>query len=176
MMCCFVRTMINMFVFSRYQLDGDRDMLNTIKSELAALRIFQGHAQHHQHQHQQHPPVSGAEDKGIDESKRSTPPRLEALRQYPQPPIPPQRSQPSLPTPSSERSHHTVAEEGSSQYSVDTAAPPPPPPSTTSISLLHSERFQRLPEHVRRETEALLLSGLYDENDTLIETIVALHK
>lgn len=161
-------------------------MLNTIKSELAALRIFQGHAQHHQQQ--QHQSAIGGEEEGIDESKRSTPPRLEALRQYPNPPIPPQRHYPfqqptsqqfPLPQPLPDRSQPTaIADEGASQYSVDTAGPPPPPPpsATSTSSLLHSERFQRLPEHVRRETEALLLSGLYDENDTLIETIVALHK
>ncbi len=60
--------------------------------------------------------------------------------------------------------------------------PPPPPPlplQETKFSNnieLYSEKLQKLPPHVREETEALLKSGLYNEDDTLIQTIFSIHK
>jgi hypothetical protein len=130
----------------RYQLDGDRDALNNIKSELAALRVF--HTRQGQQLANHTAPSSSAVPFGSDESKWS-PPRETGSGQKP-----------------------SINDEA---YSLVSVTPPPPPPPTEP-SILYSDQFQRLPRHVQEETEALLRSGLYNESDTLIQTIFAIHK
>ncbi len=108
-------------------------MLNNIKSELAALRVFQN----------RHEPAAPMQHQPSDESKWS-PPR---------------------------NSSNINALEVPSFASI----PPPPPPPIHSSTLLESEMFHRLPAHVREETQALLQLG-YSEDDTLIQTILSIHK
>lgn len=127
-------------------MDGDRDALNNIKSELAALRVFRTRQGQKLADHTA--PSSSAVLFGSDESKWS-PPRETGSGQKP-----------------------SINDEAYSLVSV----PPPPPPPPTEPSILYSDQFQRLPRHVQEETEALLRSGLYSESDTLIQTIFAIHK
>lgn len=158
-----------LFVLYRYQLDGDRDMLNNIKSELAALRVFQlrheassserlpdkptnsNHNNNNSYNHNYNNSSGGSMPS--DETKWS----------------PPRNNFPF-------EASFAAAAEPSSFASIPPPPPPLLPPMLPVASVAISEdKMQRLPPHVREETEALLRMG-YSENDTLIQTILSIHQ
>eukprot|EP01033_Poteriospumella_lacustris_P009147 gene9147-6580_t len=138
----------------RYQLDGDRNMLNNIKSELAALRVFQLRREASSDERLPDKPTSNGNG-----NSRSSMPSDETKWSPPRNNFPFDTS---------------FAAEPSSFASIP--PPPPPPPMLPVESVAISEdKLQRLPPHVREETEALLRMG-YSENDTLIQTILSIHQ
>jgi hypothetical protein len=140
------------YALYRYQLDGDRNMLNNIKSELAALRVFQ--LRHEASSDERLPDKPTSNGNG---NSRSSMPSDETKWSPPRNNFPFDTS---------------FAAEPSSFASI----PPPPPPMLPVESVAISEdKLQRLPPHVREETEALLRMG-YSENDTLIQTILSIHQ
>lgn len=128
-------------------------MLNNIKSELAALRVFQlRHEASSDERLPDKPTSNGYSSSSMpsDETKWS----------------PPRNSFPF---------DTSVTAEPSSFASIPPPPPPPPPMLPVASVAISEDKLQRLPPHVREETEALLRMG-YSENDTLIQTILSIHQ